>query len=459
MVLKNHLQIFKLTTWIYTCLGILLISCGSQVRSQELYEPANEVFLPIVVGESRVLEDRISKDFSSEERLPIPIAINSFAFEFNSNRNLLASLSVNRTLGGHTITFWDKWTAYEATGKNFGLNYAGKLEYSDAITIHQFALAPDDRRLVTLDIIDDPPSWSTSTVGDPRFSGNQISVWDVDKRQFLFSCAQQETAVAHMGFVGNSRILISATKAGIVRLWRLRHSNCQQIHELDLGTTIETAAVSTDGKRIAIATQDSTIHLLDSELRIQKQLTHPSVEALFFSPNGKTLLSFGILHEPQDDEPWLIPQTLKIWDSNNEVVAEIVPQDHGIKRICSSLDDLNFLPDSQTFIFAPNCGSLFQWDIEGNLRQTFTQRQSEHNHVSHLSADGQWLANGSLFGFVTIWDVGTGKRLFILSGHQESITDINFFADKEFLVTASTDFTTRVWQLSDGNIFGFEYAK
>jgi len=53
-------------------------------------------------------------------------------------------------------------------------------------------------------------------------------------------------------------------------------------------------------------------------------------------------------------------------------------------------------------------------------------------------------------GWVTLWDIATGKERFRLSGHEGSIQAVSVSPDGHFLLSGSEDLTARLWDVQTG---------
>lgn len=49
---------------------------------------------------------------------------------------------------------------------------------------------------------------------------------------------------------------------------------------------------------------------------------------------------------------------------------------------------------------------------------------------------------------VQLWDLNTGKRIKILTGHDRDVTSVSISADGETLVSGSKDATVLVWDIA-----------
>ncbi len=69
-----------------------------------------------------------------------------------------------------------------------------------------------------------------------------------------------------------------------------------------------------------------------------------------------------------------------------------------------------------------------------------------------ISRDGRYLATGSLDKTARLWDLATGKIVHVFSGHTGGVTGLAFSPDGKYLVTASEEGTARMWDIASGRI-------
>jgi WD40 repeat protein len=58
------------------------------------------------------------------------------------------------------------------------------------------------------------------------------------------------------------------------------------------------------------------------------------------------------------------------------------------------------------------------------------------------------LVSGSKDKSIKVWDIASGKELFTLNGHENTITDVKFSKDDRFLISGSLDGSMRFWDIN-----------
>jgi WD40 repeat protein len=91
---------------------------------------------------------------------------------------------------------------------------------------------------------------------------------------------------------------------------------------------------------------------------------------------------------------------------------------------------------------------LILWDVEtGNIIRQIEAVGSTGFVV--FSANGQLFATGRDPN-IAIWEVATGKELYLLKGHQNGVTSFAFSVDGKQALSGSMDNTFILWNLAIG---------
>ena len=67
-----------------------------------------------------------------------------------------------------------------------------------------------------------------------------------------------------------------------------------------------------------------------------------------------------------------------------------------------------------------------------------------------FSSDSSKILTGSGDNTACLWDVSTGKRLWVFEGHTNGIISVAYSPDEKTVLTASLDDTARLWDVSTG---------
>ena len=65
-----------------------------------------------------------------------------------------------------------------------------------------------------------------------------------------------------------------------------------------------------------------------------------------------------------------------------------------------------------------------------------------------FSSDGQWVATAGSDHTVKVWDARTGQEVVTIDEHKDEVSGIDFSPDGSWLATASQDGTIRIWDVS-----------
>lgn len=254
-----------------------------------------------------------------------------------------------------------------------------------------------------------------------------IQIWDVKSREPVG--APIESAAAAIGFSHDSKRLFAGSDEGAFRLWDVESGQAvgQPLH---LGSA--PSSLTADGKHLVTLNADGALQLWDVDTGNAVGNPFPKAQSssiinLLFSPDDKRLAAASE------------NGTIQIWDVASQQPI-FVPLNTG------AITKMLFSPDGYRLAvaLANEDGKIQMWNLYTRRSQPAILPGHEPIGSMAFSPDGTWLASGSTWGTVKLWDtvsldsVGDG-----LKGQGEPITSLSFVDDNS-LASASSD--GAVWQ-------------
>ena len=138
-------------------------------------------------------------------------------------------------------------------------------------------------------------------------------------------------------------------------------------------------------------------------------------------------------------------RTVRVWDAATGKRLRVLGQEGQGWVEC-----LAFSPDGRRVALGSCLANgveprLCVWEADTG-HEVFT-REGHKDNVSAVvfSADGRWIASGSIDGTAKLWEAKTGQERRTLEGHTGPVLGVAFHPDNGRLATASRDGTVRVW--------------
>jgi WD40 repeat protein len=281
------------------------------------------------------------------------------------------------------------------------------------------------------------------------------------------------TREGHRGIVSEFALgpggkLVSAGYDGSVQVWDLKRGRVALAFRPKNGCIF--MALGDDGKLLAAVDWERTavaVHECDTGRLLRTIETGKPIRYLAFAPRGRLLLT-------GEDIP---ARVFRVWDAGTgRVVRQLEgevynrpafsPDGRRLAALSAktvrlidfprgkelfSLPEggrygLGFSPDGRTLA----CGdwkAITLWDLTTRKQQARIKLNKEGCTALRFSVDGRWLAWAE-DEQVQLWDLRKNRRLHTFRGHEGNVTDLRFTPDGRALVSASTDSTLLVWDLT-----------
>jgi WD40 repeat protein len=261
-----------------------------------------------------------------------------------------------------------------------------------------------------------------------------LKVWDATNPEYRSTTTDNIFQMTAAFSPATSRLLLARTD-GVAELWDL--AGPRRLWQRRISPeTLEAAALSPDGQRLAVGGQDRIVRVCDVEGKEVLALSGHTqmVRSLAFSPDGRSLA--GSVGDPG------VETELKLWDLANPGTS--VRLASGQPTILS----LAFRPDGRHLAAGGQDGSVAAWDV-GSAREVW-RRPASRGWATSLAyrADGKMLAVGSTDGTVAVMNADTGEQVLLLRGEGGQVQSVAFSPDGRRLAVGAGHVT--LWDLSTG---------
>lgn len=200
---------------------------------------------------------------------------------------------------------------------------------------------------------------------------------------------------------------------------------------------VKSVAFSPDGKRLASASRDQSVKVLDAttgQIIVRLNGHTGLVKSVAFCSDRKRLASASS------------DNTVKVWDVTSGQLTRTL-NGHTSEVWCVA-----FSPDGKRLASASQDGTVKVWDTtSGKLMLTLNGRGGKLFWSVAFSPDGKRLASASFFDpTVEIWDATNGEMTLNLKGHTREVESVAFSPDGKRLASASSDKSVKVWDAITG---------
>lgn len=218
-----------------------------------------------------------------------------------------------------------------------------------------------------------------------------------------------------------------------VYLWDFVKGNVEKIYSD--GADITSAAVSNDGRVLALGTKGRMVAVLDVASGTWRYFKNHLnwVQGVAVSGDGGTVASSG-------DDGFLY-----IWNVGKS--ARVVKVDYGVKDVWS----IALSPSGKQLVSVSISGEVRVWDIndeESRADSFVLSVGKERLWRGAFSKDGTQIAVSSWLGVVTLFDPRDGRKIGVLDRHDQRVNDLVFEEGGGRLITASNAGSVFEWDVS-----------
>lgn len=287
--------------------------------------------------------------------------------------------------------------------------------------------------------------------------GGAVELWDTTtgKRLAILKEDIGRATALEFSVDGTTLVCASWTKKIEYSMWEiatgremLRFTKKQDITRVNKGTL-----VLSQNPHLVASGHLRTVKIWDV---VTEELRHTLIgdryiEALAFSPDGKTLAGGG--------------KEIRLWDT--EIGNELSKLDGHT----STVRAITFASNSRILASGGFGGEIILWNLDtpnqkstlphllrfatGGEQAKIKSKYNTHTLTGHtlpiealdFTTDIKKLASGSQDGTVIVWDVETGNPLFTLTGHAGGIKGLKLLQDDETLISGGDDGAIRLWDI------------
>jgi WD40 repeat protein len=197
---------------------------------------------------------------------------------------------------------------------------------------------------------------------------------------------------------------------------------------------VQSIAYSPDGDRIATASSDKAIRIWDAHtaqpVGVPLRGHEDVVNGVAYSPDGHRIASASS------------DKTIRFWDAHTgQPIGAPLRGDVEIQSVA-------FSPDGHRLVSGDRNGLAQRWDVDTGqpLGGPLSTGQRAISATVAFSPDGQRIAVGGGFDFALhLFDAQTGLPTGQLSGHTNTVNGVAFSRDGRTIATGSDDRTVRLW--------------
>jgi RNA polymerase sigma factor (sigma-70 family) len=287
-------------------------------------------------------------------------------------------------------------------------------------------------------------------IGDTR---GRIDLWDGRSAKLVRTLQQEGTAVSHLAFAPDGKLLAAAERSGTVRFCQIPSGRPGAVWQraptggewfcngLQFSPAGRFLCVSDYPKQIRV------VQVASGKLLWKGKCSYGEA----FSPDGATLLVAA------PTGPYLTMLDASTGKKRSKVRPNTnIPDGLGVMYA------LAFSPDGRRLAVAFDGGSLMLCDghtcgetqrladhdlMAERRTELFGGKMANQIRVLAFSPDSKWLASAGSDTHVYIWETATGKEVLRLPGHEAEVSSVAFSPDGQTVFSYGQDGQGYLWNL------------
>lgn len=291
-----------------------------------------------------------------------------------------------------------------------------------------------------------------------------------------------EGGINSVVFSPDGELVLAASDDGTARLWNLEGELVLTLS--GHSGAVNDASYSLDGRLVATSSDDRTVRLWTSDGELLHVLGEHSseVSGLLFTPDGRFLIANarqpiiwdldGNLidtlegHRSKQVSSWVSGDgrylltssgdaTVFLWELDEEGNAELIQDLSEAATDGHILRYAFFMPQSDRFITGSLQSVVWQIGAENEVNElSRIELAINMRDIAFLDDDILFL---EIFGYATMQITHAVQQTepIKLEGHTSNITEATFSPDKAYVLSSSTDHTSRLWDLEGETVLIF----
>ena len=262
-----------------------------------------------------------------------------------------------------------------------------------------------------------------------------IMVWDIFKRERLFTLAGHKDTIHHALFSYDDSIIASVSEDGMIYLWDTRSG--EKITSFDVHENyIKHLDFLPHGNEIALSSSSGDINIWNIKT---SQLVRTITTGGY--------AHYVICHHRKNMIAAIIEHSVCVWDALTGRCLKKIEVHIPSRDFCNSI---SFSPDGKHIALAASDGTV---RILAVFSPDYVEFVGHEDIViaTCFSPDGKTLISSSE-GFekvIRVWDVDSSENICTIWGHTSRIKSLAFSSKRNTIVSASHDRTVRFWK-TDG---------